>query len=77
MEKLHDLKYGLDLNNSSEGSERAEIMSKACQHSIEAAKKLISFFCRLYETDSIQKVGYSVFPYVTPSALLISYRLSP
>lgn len=56
LEKVRNVKYGSNLKYTSEGSETAAVMTTACHYAIEAATKTITFFCRLYETASIQKV---------------------
>jgi hypothetical protein len=58
MGSLRNIKSVSTLNYTSEGSETAEIISAACKYVIRAATKTITFFCRLYETNSIQKVRY-------------------
>lgn len=56
LENNRDVQGDGDLDDSSAGRERVKVMSKACQYSIDAATKIISFFRGLYETGLIQKV---------------------
>lgn len=62
---------GLLHNESLEASENDTIVDEACQYAIDAATESIRFFCRLFETNFIQKVRITCFIVITHNLTLL------
>lgn len=62
MEKIDEMKSGLNGDHAVDDREKHLIMSKARHFAIQAAERLIAFFSELYQTTMIQKVDIVATP---------------